>query len=121
MGTPHKTHTDIAAHNSTIAASELAQWKTVPERMGAYYVFPAEDVDKRYRTTFQPVLTGAHVTTWPGDRIGTIVDAKVYPHNFGARMVSLRVIGTNGATYYGRASYDHSNCVRLRRMCGGQS
>jgi hypothetical protein len=60
--------------------------------------------------------TLAHVSTWLGTRIGTVTHAQVYRHNFGCRMVSLRVTGTNGAEYYGRASYDHGQCVNLRRV-----
>lgn len=77
-----------------------------------------------YTRSFAPLLGDkrgnpqqwANVTTWSGSLLGYIVDAKVYAHNFGGRMVSLTVQGTNGARYYGRASYDRGTVVRLRRM-----
>jgi hypothetical protein len=31
-------------------------------------------------------------------------------------MVSLHVVGTNGATYYGRASWDWGTCITLRKV-----
>jgi hypothetical protein len=103
--------------------------------MLAYYAFPAEDLPlfgrpRPYRATFDPLLRSyvnastpadpgvahvAHVSTWRGVRLGTITAARVYRHNFGARMVAVTVQGTNGAQYYGRASYDHGQCITLHK------
>lgn len=108
---------DVAAHNAAIESAELAAWQAKPLQMMAYYSFPAEhnQQHRRYCRTFCPLLTGATVTTWQGKVIGQIVDAHVYLHNFGSRMVSMRINGTNGASYYGRASYDWGQCIQLRR------
>jgi hypothetical protein len=118
--TPNATpDIDPAANNDRNAAierAELAHWATCPDHMLAYYTFP-NDVDARqpYGHAYHPTLTGAHVTTWPGTRIGSIVSARVSTNNFGARVVALRVRGTNGAEYYGRASWDNGSCIRLRK------
>lgn len=60
-------------------------------------------------------ITGSTVTTWLGTVIGRITYLTVYRHNFGGRFISLSVQGTNGAVYYGRASWDSGTCVNLRR------
>jgi hypothetical protein len=85
--------------NAAIEAAELARWATAPAEQVAYYRF-ADDT----------------VTTWRGVVIGRIVSANVYRHNFGGRFVSVRVMGTNGAEYHGRASWDNGTVIRLRRV-----
>lgn len=80
-----------------------------------YYRLP-DAADGRYHSTFTPKLNASClVTTWTGRVLGRIIAAKVTRHNFGGRMVSMRVEGTNGATYYGRASWDNGQVIRLRR------
>lgn len=123
--TPNQT--DVPAeladsHNQAIERAELARWVQMPGTMLAYFHFPTEDGfppilhPRLYRSTFYPSIAGALVKTWPGTVLGTITYARVYRHNFGGRMVSLRVRGTNGASYYGRGSWDNGQCVLLRRM-----
>jgi hypothetical protein len=131
--------------NKRIELGELTYWSTGPDRMIAYFKFPADDPHafvptpgfpyrcdhcgaerglspelcnrpRAYRTGFDPTLCKAVITTWPGTVIGRIVSARVYRHNFGGRMVSIRVKGTNGRTYAGRASWDNGNVIRLRRV-----
>lgn len=127
--TPNGTHVDAAnaeAHNAAIEAAELARWQSAPDTQLAYYTFPAERGGQSYRTSFHPVIwrndetTGellrAEVRTWTGKRLGAIITAKVYLHNFGARMVSMRVKGSNGAIYSGRASWDNGTCINLRKV-----
>jgi hypothetical protein len=110
-GTPVPA-SDAVAHNATIEARELAQWAERPDRQFAYYDFPVTPaVD-------HPCLADARVTLWTGVIIGRIVRAHVYRHSFGGRFVSLKVEGNNGATYYGRASYDNGSCVYLRKSKG---
>ena len=106
----------VEAHNAQLEAAELRAWQTQPDRMLAYYRFPGEQGGKLYRTAFRPMLLGATVTTWLGTRLGQITAANVYRHNFGSRMVSLQVRGTNGARYSGRASWDGGDCIWLRRL-----
>ena len=89
---------DIEVHNTDLERAELAHWDTRPDRMLAYY-----DVKK------------GTVSTWRGRHLGVIDSSRIYTHNFGGRFISLRVRGSNGAQYYGRASYDWGSCVRLRR------
>lgn len=129
--TPNQTRVkaeDAEAHNAAIEAAELAAWTGKPDRMLGYYSFPAEDArtGKTWRARFEPLLGDrrgdpsqwGRITMWRGQLLGYIVKAEVYPHNFGGRMVSVTVQGTNGARYYGRASYDWGQCVRLRRVKG---
>ena len=111
-GTAGVTVDENTTRNQTMEAAELAQWATQPDQLVAYFHFQKEE---RYRQAFRPGLTGAFVTTWLGTRLGTIISANVYQHNLGGRFISLRVQGTNGATYHGRASYDWGQCVMLRK------
>lgn len=106
------------ARNRAIEAAELAHWQTKPDRMLAYYRFIGHEQrpNKQYRENFYPSLTGASVSTWANVRLGTIISARVYRHNFGSRMVSIRVRGSNGAIYYGRASWDWGTCITLRKV-----
>lgn len=137
-GTPDVPAAKNDARNRAIETAELAHWQTRPDRMVAYYTFPAEDTPlfgrlRVYRESFRPCLqtyvnqatpadagTAKHatVTTWLGTVIGRIVSARVYRHNFGGRFVSLRMVGTNGAEYTGRASWDNGTVVRLRKVGG---
>jgi hypothetical protein len=89
-------HTDVpteqaAAHNAEIEARELEHWQSQPDRMLAYYRFPAERTagPRQYRESFRPLLERAEVTTWPGTSLGRIISARVYRHNFGQRFVSI--------------------------------
>ena len=96
--------------NKAIEQAELTAWQARPERMLAYYHLDhlaSDAASPAFRTT-------GKVTTWLGTIIGAILEARVYRHNFGSRMVSMRVKGTNGAIYHGRASYDWGQCVNLR-------
>lgn len=132
---------DNDARNRAIEARELEYWQTAPERFApAYYSFPAEGQPlfgrpRTWRASFSPVLhtyiekttpdapgTANHaiVTTWLGTKIGVIVSARVYTHNFGGRFVSLKIKGTNGASYYGRASWDNGSLIRLRKVKGSK-
>jgi hypothetical protein len=110
---------DAAAHNRELAAAELAQWQTQPDRQCAYYHFGEGITGRELEVRRGPAYFGADCTVslWNGETIGRIISARVYRHNFtyGGRMVSLRVIGSNGATYYGRASYDNGDVVVLRK------
>lgn len=125
-----------ADRNRAIEAEELKRWQDRPERFVAYYDFPAEHLPlfgrpRLYRENFAPCLhtfvnkakpedTGydhvATITTCLGTTIGVITAARVYRHNFGGRMVALRMKGTNGVEYYGRASWDGGSVITLRRV-----
>lgn len=119
--TPNQT-TSIATQanadrNKAIEQQELARWRTCPDRQLAYYKLP-DDVTPTWageRTITARSLTDASVTTWLGTPLGRIVQLRFYRHNFGGRFVSIRIIGTNGAEYHGRASYDWGGCVWLRK------
>lgn len=113
------TKADAERMNAETTTVELAYWATKPDMLApAYYAFPNHPEGGLYRASFYPSNTGAKVTTWTGAKLGDIISARVYRHNFGARMVSLRVRGTNGATYFGRASWDNGECIRLRKVKG---
>ena len=114
--TPGIDPADNAARNAAIQAAELARWDTKPDRQLAYYHFPKQGGGGGlWRWDFYPTISGAYVTLWPGNRIGRIVSARVYRHNFGGRMVSVTVQGSNGAKYHGRASWDNGTCIHLRK------
>lgn len=118
MTTIAETIADTDAHNKAVEQAELTAWRDQPDRQLGYYAFPAEltrPTPRYYRANFHPLVAGATVTTWMGTVIGVITEANVYPHNFGARIVSLTMRGTNGAMYHGRASWDNGSCISLRR------
>lgn len=121
--TPNQTPvavSDVAAHNAAVDAAVLAHWQTNPDVFTCYYDFPAERTGQPtpYRGTFWPCNSGARVTTWLGVPLGSIVRAHVYTHNFGGRIVALRVRSTTGVEYAGRASWDWGSVVTLRRVKG---
>lgn len=97
----HDAVADIKAHNAALEAAEMARWETQPAVVVAYY-------------------TDTGVTTWTGKPLGTIITSRVGRHNFGGRVISMRVKGSNGATYYGRASYDNGNAITLRKATGSK-
>ncbi len=123
--------------NAQTDTAELEYWATKPDTFSpAYYSFPAETntilgMPRSYRRNFTPNLytfinrakpedpgtdKHAEVKTWNGSLLGRITSARVYGHNFGGRMVSITVRGTNGASYYGRASWDNGSIIRLRKV-----
>lgn len=116
---------DNDKRNKAIEADELKHWQTQPDRFVAYYSFPAEKGGQPYRAAFAPRLhlnagvigtaDVATVKTWLGTKLGDIIFARVYRHNFGGRVVRLRVRGTNGAIYYGSASWDSGDVITLRK------
>jgi hypothetical protein len=99
--------------NKAIEAAELAHWQTQPDWMTGYFSFPRNTAVGRPPLYLN--LTDATVSTWLGTIIGQIISARVYRHNFGSRIITLTMRGTNGAIYHGRASYDHGQCINLRR------
>lgn len=140
-GTPAIAPAENDARNEAIQTAELTHWQRRPEVFGpAYFHFPAEALPlfgrpRPYRENFAPCLHTyinaskpgdpgvdhvAYVSTWLGARIGVITDARVYRHNFGARMVAITVKGSNGAVYHGRASWDNGQVIRLRRQKGSK-
>jgi hypothetical protein len=126
-GTQGITPAENDDRNKTIERAELARWQTAPDTFVAYYTFPqgtdarvnrfAELKQRNYELwcAGETRAGDASCTTWLGTKIGTIVSARVYRHNLGGRFVCLQVRGTNGASYYGRASWDNGTVVRLRR------
>ena len=126
-GTSGISAADNDDRNKAIERAELEHWKTAPAHAVAYYRFPkgtearvnrfAELRQRSYELccSGQTRAEDASVTTWLGTPIGTIVSARVYRHNFGGRVVCVQVRGTNGASYYGRASWDNGTVIRLHR------
>ena len=124
---------DTDRHNREIEARELAQWQTQPDRFIAYVSHPAADVawrevcaDTEHNRPERRSMAGqdlilrsypaTRVTTWLGTFLGAGRITGVYRNNFGARIVSVRVRGTNGAEYVGRYGYDGGNAIRLRKV-----
>lgn len=115
--TPGITAAENLTRNQAIEAAELRAWDGKPAVVLAYYQFTPTPTPDRYLRSFRIAGTGT-VTTWMGTKLGTITAARVYTHNFGGRFVSMRVRGTNGAEYYGRASWDWGSVIRLHRAKG---
>jgi hypothetical protein len=109
---------DNDTRNADIERQQLADWAEQPDCFVAYYAFlTKQQIGRTYRPTFYPLISEeACVTTWLGTRLGDIVSARVYQHNFGSRMVAICVQGTNGAEYYGRASWDNGEVIKLRKV-----
>ncbi len=105
----------LEERNRAIERAELALWAECPARFVAYYRLPSDIGPRPYRKAFVPSVVGATVATWLGTGLGQVVKARVYSHNRGGRSISLRVQGTNGAAYHGRASYDNGTVVRLHK------
>lgn len=99
---------DADNYNKGLEAIELEEWKLQPDTWLAYYIIIRGE-------NGLPVLGGAFASTWLGTSLGRITSAHIYRHNFGSQMISIEVEGTNGATYYGRASYDWGSCVKLHK------
>jgi hypothetical protein len=106
---------DNDARNAEIERAELTRWADTPDSMLAYYTIPDAPVGGLYRRTFDLPVRNATVSTWLGTKIGSITTARVYGHNFGGRILVITVQGTNGARYYGRASWDNGTAIRLRK------
>jgi hypothetical protein len=108
--------------NQEIDERVLAEWRLRPAEAVCYYHFAENDTrPKLYRRAFYPPTLGAYVATWLGAPLGQITWARVWTNNFGARVVNVRVIASNRALYYGMASWDNGNVIRLRRMRGKRS
>lgn len=110
---------DAETRNRQAERDELRRWANAPGIHVAYF-FPLGDGvghsgTQPYRDTFWPSIRDAVVTTWLGTRLGVITSAKVTTGILG-RLVSMRVTGTNGARYYGRASWDNGNVITLRKL-----
>lgn len=117
---------DVEDRNKAIERAELDAWKDQPIAAIGYYSFPNVDTHpasrpamQSYRGSFYPDTLGATVTTWLGTILGRITSARVHTNNFGARIVAMTVVGTNGARYSGRASWDNGSVIRLQRMKKG--
>ena len=99
---------DVTEHNAQLTRAELAAWATQPARHGGYVTFARHG---------QP-FTGQRVTvaTWTGEPLGAGCVTGVFRNNLtGSRTVSLRIRGTNGATYTGRFGDEWSEFCRLRK------
>lgn len=109
------TPTQNASRNAALEQRELADWDMRPRTAIGYFRFPASSATV-YREMFYPRIAGARVTTWLGAPLGRITDARVYRHGLGGRFVALRVAGSNGAVYHGRASWDNGTVITLHRV-----
>lgn len=106
------------ARNAAISADALKGWADCPERFTGYYSFGEGISGRDLEYAHGPSYFGkdCKVTLWTGETIGRITWALVYRHNFGGRFVAIRMTGTNGAEYVGRASFDNGNVINLRRV-----
>ena len=83
--------------HTALEAIELADWQTAPASFVGYY-------------------TTKTVSTRSGTVIGTVLSYTIYTGHSGGRLITLRMRGTNGAEYWGRASYDNGSVVKLRKV-----
>jgi len=72
----------------------------------------AEDFARIYSENTKSGKPSAWTVTRSGFVPANVISQR---RNLGGRFISLRVQGTNGARYHGRASYDWGQCVWLRR------
>lgn len=105
-------------HNRQVEALELSAWAAGPERAIGYVTIPNIDGRTTDRATVDRWLHVSDlrvtVSTWIGTPIAHGTVTGMYRNNFGARIVSIRVRGTNGRTYVGRYGYDGGSFIRLR-------
>ena len=108
------TPVDVDAHNRAVEARELAIWHAQPDTFVGYYTIRA---DERTINRFEYLRSGRPVTvsTWLGTRLGHGLVTGAHTNNFGARIVRVRILGTNGAEYWGAASYD-AELITLHRV-----
>ena len=101
---------DAAAHNAELTRLELAAWALRPDRYCGY-------VQEETATPRPIVGQRLRLTTWMGDLLGHGTVTGVFRNNLtGSRTVSIRVRGTNGATYIGRFGDEWSQLCRIRRI-----
>lgn len=99
---------NVDAHNRAVEAEELTYWATAPDRFHGYYTLISRFAGQVHQYAQLEHLRGdtVRIDTWLGTPIahGRITSAHV--NNLGARMLRLRVRGTNGREYWGAAGYD---------------
>jgi hypothetical protein len=95
--------TEAEAHNAAIEAAELAHWAGKP------------DVFCGYVCPWPPSNGPWSFATWRGVELGQVTLGRLYRNNFGARIRSVEVRGSNGATYYGRYAECSTQFIRLRK------
>jgi hypothetical protein len=76
---------------------ELSAWAAKPDNFACYVV-------------------DNNATTWLGAPLGRVIKSNTYRNNFGAKIRSVQIRGTNGARYFGRFGSDWSQLVRLTKM-----
>ena len=100
---------DIAAHNASIEAAELAEWATAPDHFACYIVQKTDDG-----------FTRSQAETWLGTPLARVPGSVIYNtyrnRLTGTKMSCVKVYGTNGATYVGRFGSDWSQFCRLRKV-----
>jgi hypothetical protein len=88
------------------------------DRYTVYYNFPDQPSGGVYQRNFHVSTQRAHVTNWLGRTLGRIEHARVFGHNFGGRVVTMRVVMFDGSRWSGRASWDNGTCITLRKAKG---
>jgi hypothetical protein len=112
---------DVEAHNRALEARELEAWQAgAPIAIGYYTIDEPANGSREWSAWRSRVIGRAiQITTWLGTPIASGRVTGAYTNNFGGRLICLRVKGTNGAEYIGRASYDSGTIVRLRLASKG--
>ncbi len=109
---------EVPEFNKRLEKVELEMWAQKPDRWNVYIV-RHEDPNMSH-----PRLTGPQHEVWflaetyLGTRLSNgRVEHTVFSKRTKSRtnMVSIRFLGTNGATYYGRFNEDLGNLCRVRR------
>lgn len=102
--TPNRTDVALSendARNKKLNQDELETWATKPDN---FYCYVKSDVNM--------------VTTWMGTTLGAILKSSIHRNNLGAKIESITVRGTNGATYHGRYGCGAGDFCRLRKSKG---
>lgn len=99
-----KNIVDVDTHNKHLETLELAIWATAPDTACVYI-------------TKGP--SGYQATNWLGTVLGRVITYNSFRTNISRNMVAVRIMGTNGAEYYGRFGADWSQLCRVRKARHG--
>jgi hypothetical protein len=105
------------AHNKAIESQELAIWSQAPDSWHGYVTHPDYDMNRtsQSRDHLYTAYPRVIVSTWIGTQIGVGRVTGVSRGFNGARIVHIRITGTNGAVYHGKYGVDGGSFIRLRK------
>ena len=87
---------EVEERNQAVDAAVLEAWVNSPNEFSVY-------------------IDGESVTSWMGEKMGTVLYRSEFHNNFGGVTECIRFKGTNGSEYYGRKSRDWSQLLNCRK------